>query len=160
MALLPEQDGPSPRLSTAIVLGTTEDDCTVIAGDARLVVPYAPPFPRPRVERVAPGHLVALARFVSGGPQTVVWRWFDALVIDASNSGVQLWEPHHGSVLAMPRNPGRAYRPGGRAYASAGLPGADWWVAGPAVDRAEDADVDLDAVGQFFADLGLWSSSD
>ncbi len=156
MTLLEEPDGSSPRLSTAIVLGTTEDACTVVAGDERLVVPYAPPFPRPRMERVAPGQLVALARLAAGDPPSVVWRWFDAVVIDRSDAGVELWEPVHGSVLAVPRDPGRGYRPGGRAYASAGLPGADWWVAGPAVDRAEHADVDLDAVEQFFTGLGLW----
>ncbi|MGS0683973.1 hypothetical protein ACVBEQ_02250 [Nakamurella sp. GG22] len=157
MAYLPDQDDPSPRLSTAIVLSTTEDDCTVVAADRRLTVPFAPPFPRPRVERVAPGHLVALAR-PTGGDAVVVWRWFDAVVLGASDSGITLWEPLHRSVLAVPRDPGRSYRVGSRAYASAGLPGADWWVAGPAVDRAEDADVDLDAVEQFFTELGLWAS--
>jgi hypothetical protein len=46
-------------------------------------------------------------------------------------------------------------RPGSRAYVSAGLPGAEWWVAGPAVDRAEAADVDLAEVEQFFIELGI-----
>jgi hypothetical protein len=31
-------------------------------------------------------------------------------------------------------------------------------VAGPVVDRAENADVDLDEVEQFFTGLGLWAS--
>ncbi len=157
MAHLPGHGGLSPRLSTAIVLSTTEDDCTVVAADRRLTVPFAPPFPRPRVERVAPGHLVALAR-PTGGAAVVVWRWFDAVVLDTSDSGITLWEPLHGSVLAVPRDPGRSYRPGSRAYASAGLPGADWWVAGHAVDLAEEAEVDLDAVEQFFTEVGLWGS--
>lgn len=156
LSLEHDPDGRSPRLRTAIVLSTTEDDCIVVAADQRIVVPYAAPFPRPRAERVAPGHLVALAR-PAGGAAVVVWRWFDAVVIDTSDSGVQLWEPSHGSVIAAPRDPGHSYLPGSRAYASAGLPGAEWWVAGPAVERAEDADVDLDAVEQFFTGLGLWS---
>jgi hypothetical protein len=33
----------------------------------------------------------------------------------------------------------RRYDPGTRAYLSAGLPGAEWWVAGRAVDQADDA---------------------
>ena len=49
----------------------------------------------------------------------------------------------------------RTYVPGSRAYASAGLPGADWWVAGPAVDRAGDAAVDLGEVDRFLTDLGV-----
>lgn len=155
MTHLPEPAALSARLSTAIVLSTAEDECTVVAADRTRVVPYAPPFPRPRTERVAPGHLVALSR-VAGGPEVVLWRWFDAVVIDTTPSGVELWEPVHGSVLAVPRDRARSYRPGSRAYASAGLPGADWWVAGPVVDRAEDADVDLDAVEDFFTGLGLW----
>jgi hypothetical protein len=32
--------------------------------------------------------------------------------------------------------------------------GAEWWVAGPVVERAEDADVDLDEVNQFYRGLG------
>jgi hypothetical protein len=42
---------------------------------------------------------------------------------------------------------------------SAGLPGADWWVAGAAVAKAEDADVDLDEVGLFCTEHGLWPGS-
>ena len=33
---------------------------------------------------------------------------------------------------------------------------AEWWVAGPAVDGAEDADVELDEVQRFFSSVGLW----
>jgi hypothetical protein len=46
--------------------------------------------------------------------------------------------------------------PGGRAYLSAGLPGAEWWVAGPATTRAETADVELDEVERFCTDHDLW----
>jgi hypothetical protein len=47
--------------------------------------------------------------------------------------------------------------PGTRAYLSAGLPGADWWVAGALAARAEDADVELDEVGRFYDERDLWS---
>jgi hypothetical protein len=39
---------------------------------------------------------------------------------------------------------------------SAGLPGADWWAAGAAVAMAQDADVELDEVGRFCTEHGLW----
>jgi hypothetical protein len=42
------------------------------------------------------------------------------------------------------------HEPGTRAYLSAGLPGADWWVAGGAVARAENADVELGEVVRFY----------
>lgn len=132
----------SGRLRRAIVLCTTEVQCTVFADGRQTVVGYADAFPKPRVERVAPGHLVALAVTASGS-QVVVWRWFDAVVLGADGESVRLWEPGHGSVLAEARNPRQAYVPGSRAYLSAGLPGAEWWVAGLVVDRAEAADVDL-----------------
>jgi hypothetical protein len=99
--------------------------------------------------------LVAIAT-ASDGREIVVWRWFDAVVLDGDGATLNLWEPAHGSVLAERRNRTHAYLPGSRAYVSAGLPGAPWWVAGPVVDRAEDADVDLDEVEQFFTGLGLW----
>jgi hypothetical protein len=143
------------RLRQAIVLSTTEEACTAFANGQRVVLPYARPFPTPRAERVAPGHLVA-ATTAPDGSEVVIWRWFDAVVLDGAGTTVSLWEPAHGSVLAEPRNPQRAYLPGSRAYLSAGLPGAQWWVAGPAVDRAEDADVDLGEVEQFFTRHGLW----
>lgn len=126
----------------------------VFAAAQRAMVPYASVFPRPRAERVAPGHLVALVK-AADASHVVVWRWFDAVVVNVQNGLVSLWEPGHGAVLAVPRDPLRTYAPGSRAYLSAGLPGAQWWVAGPAVDRAEDADVDLDEVEHFLTDLGL-----
>jgi len=143
-----------PQLRAAVVLSTTQDTCAAYAqGEA--VVPYAAPFPRPRTERVAPGHLVALAA-VPDGPELVVWRWYDAVVLGHAVGLVRLWEPAHGEVLAQPRDPRRAPAPGSRAYLSAGLPGAEWWLAGPAVSRAEDADVELDEVDHFFTSLDLW----
>ena len=145
----------SPRLRPAIVLGTTEQACTVVLDGGELTVPYAAPFPGPRTERVSPGHLVALADSAAGA-ERVVWRWYDAVVLGAVGEQVRLWEPAHGEVVAQPRDRQRVPPAGSRAYLSAGLPGAEWWVAGAAVDRSEDADVELDAVRRFFADHGLW----
>jgi hypothetical protein len=157
MTSIIDRDAPGGRLRKAIVLATTEDACTVFTAGQREVVTYARPFPTPRAERVAPGHLVAVAT-AADGSAVVVWRWFDAVVLDRAGRSVSLWEPAHGLVLAEPRDPQRTYRPGTRAYLSAGLPGAQWCVAGPAVDHAENADVDLDEVEQFFTGLGLWAS--
>jgi len=151
-----ERDAFDRRLRKAIVLSTTEDACTVFAAGQRSVVPYAQPFPTPRIKRVTPGHLVAVAS-AANGSGVVVWRWFDAVVLAEAGSSVSLWEPAHGVVLAERRDSQRTYQPGTRAYLSAGLPGAQWWVAGPAVDRAEDADVELDEVEEFFSELGLWA---
>jgi hypothetical protein len=157
MTAMSDQDEAAARLRPAIVLSTTEDACTVFAAGQRAVIPYADPFPKPRAKRVAPGHLVAVAT-VADVAGVVVWRWFDAVVLERAGTSVSLWEPGHGVVLAEPRDLQRTYRPGSRAYLSAGLPGAQWWVTGPVVDRAEDADVDLDEVEQFLTGLGLWAS--
>jgi hypothetical protein len=141
-------------LRCAIVLSTTEDECTVVVADDRTaVVAYAQAFPRPRAERVAPGHLVAIMS-ADDGAQSVVWRWFDAVVVGSASGSVSLWEPGHGIVQATPRDRRHDYRVGSRAYLSAGLPGAHWWVAGPAVDRAAEADVELDEVERFLTGLG------
>ena len=128
----------------------------MFAQDQPSVLPYAAPFPRPREQRVAPGHLVAVVT-APHGHDVVVWRWFDAVVLDGSApDSVRLWEPAHGEVVARARNPRSPRPPGSRAYISAGLDGADWWVAGPAVMRAEDADVDVEEVRRFFAAHRLW----
>jgi hypothetical protein len=149
------REGRPAQLITAIVLSTTELECTVVAQDQRRVVPYALLFPGPRTERVLPGHLVAIAA-APDGSDVVVWRWYDAVVIAEHAGHVRLWEPAHGEVLGQPRDPSRSHRAGSRAYLSAGLPGADWWVAGPAVVCAEDADVELDDVDSFFTSQDLW----
>jgi hypothetical protein len=67
-----------PRLRTAVVLGTTEEECTVVQDEQVRVVPYARPFPAPRAERVSPGHLVATAttpavRTSSSGGGSTPW---------------------------------------------------------------------------------------
>lgn len=51
------------------------------------------------------------------------------------------------------------HRPGTRAYLSSGLPGADWWLAGPVTGTAEEADVELDEVERFCTEHGLWDQS-
>ena len=146
--------GDGPELATAVVLAADEESCTVYRAGARRVVPFAAPFPRPRAERVSPGHAVAL--ITASDEQRVVWRWFDAVVLAASPEGVLLWEPLHGRIMARVRNPDVALRPGSRAYVSAGLPGAEWWVAGPVGGAAEETALEVAEVRRFYVDHGLW----
>ena len=147
-----------PRLRCGIVLRVEgEESCQVLFEDQTAEVPFAPPFPALRKQRVAPGHLVAVAE-MPGDARAVVWRWFDAVVLGAEAGAVQLWEPLHGEVVAQPRSPRQLYAQGTRAYLSAGLPGADWWVAGQAVDRAEDADVELGEVERLYTEHAMWQS--
>jgi hypothetical protein len=148
----------APRLRCGIVLRSGEDACQVLAGGEAASVRYAPQFPAPRRERVLPGHLVAVAE-APGVSGVVVWRWYDAVVVGSDASSVRLWEPAHGEVAARRRRQRQHYGPGTRAYLSAGLPGADWWVAGRAVDRAEDAEVELDEVERLYNEHGMWDSA-
>ena len=143
------------RLDVAVVLGATEDACTVYAEGRSRVVGFARTFPSPRADRVSPGHLVAVAT-VEEGREAVLWRWFDAVVLDADGDDVTLWEPAHGTVVARRRDRQADYLPGTRAYLSAGLPGADWWVSGPVTGRAEAADVELEALADFYTENQLW----
>jgi hypothetical protein len=147
-----------PRLWCGIVLHSEDDACQVQAGGAAISVGYAPQFPTPRRERVLPGHLVAVAQ-APGISGVVVWRWFDGVVLGGDADSVRLWEPAHGEVAARRRRPRQLYSPGSRAYLSAGLPDADWWVAGPAVDKAEHAEVELDEVERLYTEHGLWDSA-
>jgi hypothetical protein len=140
------------------VLRAEEDVCQVLTEGQVVPVRYASQFPTPRRERVLPGHLVAVAE-VPGGPAAVVWRWYDAVVLGSEATSVRLWEPAHGEVVAQRRRPLQRYDPGTRAYLSAGLPGADWWVAGRAVDRAEDADVELNEVERLYTEQRMWDSA-
>lgn len=116
---------------------------------------YASLFPSPRTERVAPGHLVAVAS-TPDGAEAVVWRWYDAVVLGEEDGSVWMWELAHGEVLARARQTQQRHQPGTRAYLSAGLPGAEWWVAGAATTRAEDANVELDEVKRFYTENRLW----
>jgi hypothetical protein len=144
------------QLRRGIVLRVHEDVCEIVSSGEVISVGYATRFPSPRTERVSPGHLVAVAT-APDGSQAVVWRWYDAVVLGDEAGLVRLWEPAHGEVLARPR---RTYKrpPGTRAYASAGLPGADWWVAGPATATAENAVVELDEVERFSTEHDLWNA--
>ncbi len=67
-------------------------------------------------------------------------------------------EPSHGEVLAQPRTIHHRQEVGSRAYLSAGLPGADWWVAGRATGKAQDAAVELDEVERLYTEHDLWHS--
>jgi hypothetical protein len=148
----------TPRLRCGIVLRSAEDACQVLAGGKIVSVRYAAQFPAPRRERVQPGHLVAIAE-APGADAVVVWRWYDAVVLGGDAGSVQLWEPAHGEVAARPRRSRQRYGPGTRAYLSAGLPGAEWWVAGRAVDQAEDAEVELDEVERLYTEHDMWNSA-
>lgn len=149
--------GSTPaRLRCGIVLSVREDACQVLGQGRHSSVRYATLFPAPRTDRVSPGHLVAVAPAPDGG-DVVVWRWYDAVVLGEESGLIRLWEPSHGEVVAQPRRAQLRRRPGTRAYLSAGLPGAEWWVAGAAAARAEDADVELDEVERFFTDRDLWA---
>ena len=140
------------------MLRAEEDACQVLTEGQVVSVRYASRFPAPRRERVSPGHLVAIAE-VPGVTGVVVWRWYDAVVLGDEVEAVLLWEPAHGEVVAQRRRPQQRHAPGTRAYLSAGLPGAQWWVAGRAVDRAEDADVELSEVERLYTEHGMWASA-
>src|SRR5450432_3300237 len=106
MTSTPERQASGRRLRPAIVLGTTEDACTILTEGQVDVVPYAAPFPRPRTERVTPGQLVAVATSPDGR-DVVLWRWFDAVVVELTAASITAWEPNHGFVVAQARDPRR-----------------------------------------------------
>lgn len=146
------------HLRTARVVRVDEHACEVWSHGEIASVGFAPMFPSPRVERVSPGHLVAVATGPSG-TDFAVWRWYDAVVLATEDDGsVRLWEPAHGEVIARARASYENQDPGSRAYASAGLPGADWWVAGSASGAPQFADVELDAVDDLYTENDLWSA--
>lgn len=155
MAASTDQNLTRAQLRCGIVLHVQEDACQILRAGQLSSVRFAEPFPSPRTKRVSPGHLVAVAG-AADGAEAVVWRWYDAVVLGEETGLVRLWEPAHGEVVAHPRHDGPHRLPGTRAYLSAGLPGADWWVAGAAVVKAEDADVELDEVERFCTEHGLW----
>ncbi len=144
-------------LHCGIVLGVGEEVCEITTGVGSVAVRFAAVFPSPRRERVSPGHLVAITA-APNGSEAVIWRWYDAVILGGDNAGnVRLWEPAHGEVVAKSRNE-LSRTPGTRAYLSAGLPGADWWVAGAVVASAAEADVELAELQRFFTDHDLWSA--
>lgn len=159
MAVSTDQSLTPALLRCGIVLHVQEEACQILLAGQLSSVSYAKPFPSPRTERVSPGHLVAVA-VAAEGAEAVVWRWYDAVVLGEENGIVRLWEPAHGEVVAHPRRAEQHYHPGTRAYLSAGLPGADWWVAGTVVANAEDADVELAEVARFCTERHLWPGLD
>ncbi len=148
-------DALEPRLRRGVVLRAGEESCEVAVEGRPVSARYVGAFPRPRTERVAPGHLVALST-AADDSAVVVFRWYDAVVLGTSGEQVQMWEPAHGEVLATLRYPDRHHRQGTRAYLSAGLPGAEWWLAGPVPAAAHEADVELGEVERFCTQHGLW----
>jgi hypothetical protein len=144
------------RLRTARVIRVGEHACEVWSHGEVSPAGFAPQFPSPRAERVSPGHLVAIATG-PGGTGVVVWRWYDTVVLGTEDDGlVRLWEPAHGEVIAHARASYAKQDPGSRAYASAGLPGADWWVADSACGDPQNADVELDDVDALYTENNLW----
>lgn len=145
-------------LRPAVALQVDEQWCEVYDGNRLLRVRFAPNFPRPRLERVSPGHVLAVA----SGPddnEVALWRWYDAVVLGDDGEGhVRMWEPAHGVVSARRRDTSMTVVLGSRAYLSAGLPGADWWLAGPVVDDPRTADVELDEVARLYGENDLWPS--
>jgi hypothetical protein len=146
---------PSP-LRCGIVLRVQEATCEIFGEGQLRSVGYAAQFPSPRTQRVSPGHLVAVAT-TQNGSEVVVWRWYDAVVLGEEAGLIRVWEPAHGEVVARSRRAQQQRPPGTRAYLSAGLPRADWWLAGAVAARAEDADVELDEVARFCDEHDLWS---
>ena len=141
------------------MLRVEEHACEVWIGDQVASVTYAPQFPSPRIERVSPGHLVAVAK-APHRKDVVVWRWYDAVVVgEEADGSVRLWEPAHGEVVAQPRQANQQWDRGSRAYLSSGLPGADWWVAGPVVVQPDDAQVELNEVRRLYTENGLWEAA-
>src|SRR5580704_16798949 len=97
--------GPTPALlRCGIVLHVQEEACQVLRAGRVSSAGFANPFPSPRTKRVSPGHLVAVAA-AADGAETVVWRWYDAVVLGAEAGLVRLWEPAHGEVVAQARRP-------------------------------------------------------
>lgn len=146
------------RLRPARVIRVGEEACEVWSHGETSSTRFAQMFPSPRVERVSPGHLVAVATGPDG-TDVVVWRWYDAVVLCTEDDGsVRLWEPAHGEFLAQARASYERQQPGSRAYTSAGLPGAEWWVAGSAHGAPDGADVELDEVAALYTENHLWSA--
>jgi hypothetical protein len=127
-------DHRARRLHCGVVLRVREDECEVIRGGRLRTVRYAPMFPSPRTERVQPGNLVAVTS-ASDGIETVLWRWYDAVVLGDEENSIRLWEPAHGEVLAQPRAAYLHRQPGSRAYLSAWQPRFRHAIGRSASDR-------------------------
>lgn len=152
-----EHDPTDRVIRCGVVIRVREDECEVLRDGRLLTARFPSRFPSPRTERVQPGNLVAMTT-ASDGIETVLWRWYDGVVLEDGREAIRLWEPAHGEVMAQARPAYIPGKPGSRAYLSAGLPGADWWVAGPASANAHDANVELDEVDKLFTENGMWDS--
>ena len=148
-----EPEHQSRTARAAAVLRPGEGQCEVHFGNETAFVQYGAPF-SPRAATLTPGHLVAVTD-MPDARYLILWRWYDAVVLEQSADHVRLWEPGHGEVLAQSRSPRHRYPSGTRAYASAGLRGADWWVEGP-VAAVEDVTVAMDEVLAFYTEHDLW----
>jgi hypothetical protein len=125
-------------IRTGVVLRVREDGCDVWVDSALETAGFVDRFPTPRTERVSPGHLVALRRQPDGS-ELIVWRWYDAVVLETNSDGsVLMYEPAHGEVVATPRDATLLYPVGSRAYLSAGFPGAEWWLEGTVASGVVD----------------------
>lgn len=149
-----EPEHPTPIARAAVVLRPDEQQCEVCFGVETAFVGYGASF-SPRAKTLTPGHLVAVTERTDA-TSLIIWRWYDAVVLEQAAGQIRLWEPNHGEVLATSRHVQYRYPVGSRAYASAGLPGADWWVESP-VAPVEDVDVAMDQVYEFYAAHDLWS---
>jgi len=105
---------------------------------------------------VSPGHLVAAAT-APDGTEAVIWRWYDAVVLGGETGPIRLWEPRTAKSLRSPAARSSSATRNSRLPVD-GLPGADWWVAGPTTARAEDANVELDEVERFCTEHDLWNA--
>lgn len=141
-------------LTSGVVLRVSPDGCEVLRAGRVLRAGYSGAF-APRSANLAPGHLVALQ---PGQHNTlVVWRWFDAVVINVEGTRAQVWEAQHGEVTARLRHPGLPLPVGGRAWVSTGLPGSEWWLES-AVGVPPTAEVDLGEVTRFYDQHDLWDA--
>lgn len=145
----------SESLTSGVVLLPGPDDCEVLHAGRVLRAGYGRAFV-PRASSLSPGHLVALQPRQDG--TLVLWRWFDAVVIDVEGEQARVWEPLHGEVVARLRQPGTLPPVGGRAWVSAGLPGAEWWLES-ATGTPPTAEVELGDVACFYDKHGLWESA-
>jgi hypothetical protein len=154
-----DDDESNIRLTTAVVVNVTENACSVWSTDGVSSIRFASQFPAPRLDRVSPGHLVAVATAVDRR-SAIVWRWFDAVILSSSDgTSVRLWEPRHGEISALETEHYQPRVAGTRAYISTGLRGSNWWVSGPVVDNPSHADVELDDVRALYDSNGMWSSA-
>ncbi len=123
-------DQPSTPLRLAIVLRVHEGTCDIASDDGPVTVRYVAQFPSPRTEPVSLGHLVIVAE-APDGTAVVVWRRYDAVALGEQNDPIKMWgtRPRRGvgpaKIHLHCTGAGHARPP------VAGLPGADWWVAGP-----------------------------